>query len=180
MKRDLAWSLFAIAVALLMFVVAAYAADSSPAPSAPSPAVTAQPVAVPHTGLRRPGPGDGPRPGMGELPRVLMVAAINPQAKNDPEVQMLLDKVIADMQVSQQDDAARLAAFKQLVQVARSGDDDGATKAMQDLNSATQKLRADAKQVSQDMQPLEKKVHALRPGDGGAPHAPSSPSPSER
>jgi hypothetical protein len=193
MRKDLIWSVFAIAVALVMFVVVAYATDQNPNPVSPVPAGTAQPVLAPGTGPKRPGPADGPRPDMQELPRILMNAALNPRAKNDPEVQALLDKAIADMQIVQQDQVARLAAFQQLVQVARGGNVDDTKKAMEDLNAATQQLRTDAKQVRQDLEPLEKKVRALlpkgistpetggRPGNGGnPPNTPTSPPPSEK
>jgi hypothetical protein len=180
MKKDLIWSIFAIAVALLMFVVAACAAEPNANPALPTPAFTTQLPPAPHPGPRPLPPGDGPRPEMRELPRILMIAAINPQAKNDPEVQTLLDKVIADMQAMQQDEAVRLAAFQQLVQVERNGDADGTKKALEDLNAATQKVKADAKLMNQDVQPLERKLHELRPGEGGAAHTPAATPPAEK
>jgi hypothetical protein len=187
MRKDLIWSVFAIVVALLMFVVVAYATDPNPNPLSPSPTGTTQPGAGPETGPKRPGPGGGPRPEiLHELPRVLMAAAVNPQAKNDPEVQKLLDKAIADMQVVQQDEAARNAAFQQFVQAERSGDADASQKARDDLNSANVKLVADARQFNQqDTAPLLKRIHELMakggvtPETGGNSRTPHSAPPSE-
>jgi hypothetical protein len=172
MRKDLIWSIFAIALALVMFVVAACATD--PNPNSPSPAVTAQPASGQQTGPKRSGPGDGPRPEMfmHELPQILMNAALNPQTKNDPEVQKLLDKAIADMQILQQDEAARLPAFQLLVQAQRNDDTAAAKQAWDALNAASLKLKADAMQfLQQDMLPLRKRIQELRTKAGATPEA---------
>ena len=106
---------------------------------------------------------------MRELPRILMVAAINPQAKNDAQAQELLDKATADLQVVQQDEAARLSAFRQLVQAERSGGADAAKTARENLNGANVKLKADVAQLSQeDIVPLRKRLQELLANNGGA------------
>jgi len=170
MLRNLIWSVFAFAAALGMFVVAAYAADPNPNSPSPSAAGTAQPGADPATGPRRSGPGDPQRPDSRDVPQILIVAAVNPRAKNDPEAQALLDKAIADMQVMHQDEAARFSAFQQLVQAERSGDADAFKKAREDFNAATQKMQADVKQFNQqDVVPLRKRVHELMTNGGSAP-----------
>jgi hypothetical protein len=165
-KKDLAWSVFAIMVALVMFVVVACAAE----PTAGAPARIA-------AGATQPGAAEKPRQGIPEFPQILMLAAVNPQVKNDPEVQTMLDKVIGDMQAVQQDAAARLAAFQQLVQAERGAVPDACKKAREDLNAAIQKQQADAKQVTQDAEPLEKKVRELhRAANGGNRPAPAAAS----
>ena len=112
------------------------------------------------------------------MPQILIIAAVNPHAKNDPEVQTLLDKTIADLQVVQQDEAARLLAFQQLVQAERGGDADAIQKAREDINSANVKLVADAKQLSQqDVGPLRKRVRELMAHGGLTPETGNPPTP---
>lgn len=162
MRKHLVWSVVAVAAALVTLVFAAYAADPNAAPPSPSTAGATQPVAGTGAAPRWPGPGDSLRPDTGELPQILMVAAVNLRAKNDPEVQMLLDKAIADMQVIQQDEAARLLAFQQLVQAERGGDADAVRKARDGVNSVNVKLVTDARQFNQqDMGPLRKRLREL-------------------
>jgi hypothetical protein len=179
-EKNPIWSVFAVAAALVMFVVAACAADPNPSPLSPSAAGTTQPGAGPATRPQRPGPGDPARPDALDMPQILLVAAVNPRAKNDPEVQTLLDKAIADLQVVQQDEAARLLAFQKLVQSERSGDADSIRTAREGVNSATVKLAADARQFNQqDMGPLRKRVHELMSNGGPTPdtaHRPAPPS----
>lgn len=185
MRKDLIRSVFAGAAALAMFAVAAHAAGPNAVPISPSAAGTIPPGVGPGPGPRRPGPGDLQRMDTRELPQILMVAAVNPHAKNDPEVQTLLDKAIADLQVMQQDDAARLLAFQQLVQAVRSGDAVGVRKAREDFNAATQKVHADARQFYQhDVTALQKTIRELiasggvtagtgnRPVNGAGPTVP--------
>jgi hypothetical protein len=169
MKKDLIWSAFAIIVALVMFVVVACASGANPPPSASTPSGTAQPGTGPEAGQKRPA-ADGPRPELlHELPPVLMAAALSPLAKNDTEVQALLDKVIADMPVIPQDETARNTAFQQFVQAERNGDADAVTKARADLNAANSKLVADARQLyQQDVVPLRERIRELRSNRGGA------------
>jgi hypothetical protein len=180
MRKDLIWSFFAIMVALVMFVVVAYAAEPSSTPAASS--VTTQSGTGPESGTKRAGPAafDGARTDMlRDLPPILMFAALNPLTKNDPEVQRLLDKSITDMQAAQQDETARNGAFEQFVQAERSGDDNGISKARGDLNSANAKLVAGARQFyQQDVIPLRKRIQELRAG-GGNLHTQPSTSPSE-
>ena len=96
------------------------------------------------------------------MPQILIVAAVNLRAKNDPEVQALLDKAIADLQVVQTDEAARLIAFQQLVQAERGGNADAIQKARDGVNSANVKLVAHARQFNQeDVGPLRKRVREL-------------------
>ncbi len=146
------WSIIAVMAALVMLAVAAYAADAS----------AAEPAAGAGSGPRWPGPGESLRPETHELPQILIVAAVNFRAKNDPEVQTLLDKAIADLQVVQQDEAARLLAFQQLVQAERGSDADAIHKARDGVNSANVKLGADTRQFyQQDVGPLRKRVREL-------------------
>ncbi len=171
MRKHLSWSIPAVAPALLMFVAVAYAADPSPNPVSPSTAPTTQPGAGP----RRPGAGEFQRPDARDLPQILFIAAVNPRVKNDPEVQALLDKAIADMEVVEQDEIARLLAFQQLVQAERNGNAEALQKARGDVSSANVKLVADGRQLNQqDMGPLRKKIRELM-GRGGAAPEPGNP-----
>jgi cell division protein FtsB len=78
--------------------------------------------------------------------------------------------------------AARLTAFQQLVQVARTGDQDGVKKANDNLNLTIKQLKADGAALRQDVQPLEKKIRQLMSKEGAAPehrqeNAPRKPAP---
>jgi len=176
MKKYFSACASAVPAALLTIAVAAYAADPSPNPVAPSSAATTQaPV----------GPGAGPRravetqwPDSRDLPQILFIAAVNPRVKNDPEVESLLDKAIADSQVVQQDEAARLEAFQHLVQAERNGNAEALQKARVEVNSANVKLVADAKQLNQqDVAPLRKRIRELISRGGAAPEAGTPPAP---
>lgn len=170
MRKHLIWSGVAVAAALVMLVVVAYAADPNATPVSPSTAGATQPVAGQGAATKRPGPGDSQRPDTGDLPQILMVAAVNLHAKNDPEVQTLLDKAIADLQVVHQDEAARLLAFQQLVQAERGADADAIQKARDGVNSVNLKLVADARQFNQqDVAPLRKRVRELIARGGSTP-----------
>lgn len=176
MRTNPIWSVFAVAAALVVFVVAAYAADPNPNSHSPSAAGTAQPGAGPTTAPQRPGLGDTQRPDTRDVPQLLLVAAVNPRTKNDPEVQTLLDKAIADLQVVQQDEAARLVAFQQLVQAERGGDADAIQKAREGVNAATVKLATDARQFNQqDAGPLRKRMHELMSNGGSTPDTAQRP-----
>ncbi len=139
MRKRSMGSIVAVMAAVATLAVTASAADPS----------AAQPVPGQGAAPKRSAPADLQRPETGELPQILIVAAVNLRAKNDPEVQALLDKAIADLQVVQTDEAARLIAFQQLVQAERGGNADAIQKARDGVNSANVKLVAHARQFNQ-------------------------------
>ena len=95
---------------------------------------------------------------------MLMMAATAPWAKDNPEVQSLVDKAIADMTVMQQDEQARLAAFQALVQAERGADPKAIQAARDGLKAAAEKLHVDAQQLfKDDLEPLDKKLREIAP-----------------
>jgi hypothetical protein len=176
MRKHLIRNVLAVVAGLGLFVAQGGAADPSGSARPPSVAGAEQPGAGPVTGLRRPGPTDIPRPDTRELPPILIIASVNPQAKNDPEVQKLLDKAIADLEIVQQDEAARNAAFGQFVQAERNGDADAIQKAHKDVSSANAKLVADARQFNQqDVAALRRRIHELMSHGGSRPETAKRP-----
>lgn len=115
-----------------------------------------------------------------ELPAMLMMGATAPWAKNNPEVQALVDKAIADMTVMQQDEQARLAAFQAVVQAERAADPKAIQAARDGLKAAAAKLHADAQQLyKDDLEPLDKKIREIAPdgaikGPKGNPETPAA------
>lgn len=119
------------------------------------------------------GGGQGGRPEAGrggghdEL-RMIGQATRAPWAKDNADVQKLVDKIIADRKSMLQSETVRLGAFEKFVQANRAGDETAIKSAHEALKTANEKAMADMRQMREDFDALKTKMDELRPaGDRG-------------
>jgi len=169
MRRTMVVAALAGIVAMLAFSVAqTYAATSrwqaGGAAAAVGPRGTQGGAAkLAHEGQLGPGrPGLEGRP-MADIHRLLMIAVTAPWAKDNADVQKLVDAILADRKTMLTDEGTRVAAVEQLVQAARAGDAAAVKAAREALKAANEKCAADARQLRDDLRALHEKIRALRP-----------------
>jgi len=110
---------------------------------------------------RRPG-----RPGhVGRLiERLIMTAVAAPWAKDDAELQGLVDQGIADRRTMINSESACLTAFENLVKGIRAGKSKEELKPEIDaLKAAREKLREDTKKLRDDLKAIRDRLKELRP-----------------
>lgn len=104
--------------------------------------------------------------------RVIMMAVAAPWAKDDAEMQRLVDQAIADRKTMIGSESARVGAFENLVRGIRAGKTKEELKPEADaLEAATKKLRQDARKLHEHLRAIGKRLRELRPerpeGDEG-------------
>lgn len=95
-----------------------------------------------------------------QLFRVALLAA---RAREDAELQALVDKAIADRKAMINAESARLDAFEDLVKAVRSGDKEQIVAKREALRQATVKLRDATEKVIKDVIAIRDRLHELYP-----------------
>ncbi|GEM_PF-2553863 len=145
------------------------AATDAPTPQAPankaptSKATDTKATDTKNTkyGMPRPPQSNDPMPD--RLSQAVMTASLEAWASKDEEVQKLLDKVLADRKASIQLELDRVAALDGLTQAARGGDEAAIKAAMQNVKTASDKVRQDGEAANKNFKALTDRLRSLRP-----------------
>lgn len=130
-----------------------------------------------HSAGAKDGPGPrgefkgGPdaRPGGPAPLHALIMATREPWARDNADVQKLVDKVIADRRAVLASENARLDSLEKAVLANRGGDQAAIKAAMEAFRTANEKVMADEKQMRDDLRALEEKIRELNPNPQIAP-----------
>ena len=123
-----------------------------------NPATTDE--AAPRKNRRQFAKAQDRRPDIRRLFRLALLAA---RAREDAELQGLVDKAITDRKVMINAESARLDAFENLVKAIRAEDKEQIKTKKAALQEATQALRATVEQLAKDIAAIRKRLHELHP-----------------